>query len=260
MAAGKMGVCELKALLHFLKRTQEDADKRSPYPRYTAETLFLNAGVFPRREDIFDQFCTVFRDAIKEMDVLVSWDLPGETRIFNRFAPKATFVPRSSLDGFFSNQPWNAALAGKRVLVVSPFTDTIRKQFARRELLWQDRRVLPEFTLLTLRTPLSAGLVTPIHTDWVAALDDLKAHMDALDFDVALVGAGAFSLALVTHAKRRGKVGIHLGGTLQVLFGVYGGRWKDNPEFEGLINKYWVRPSESETPTTVNRIENGCYW
>jgi hypothetical protein len=102
--------------------------------------------------------------------------------------------------------------------------------------------------------------VTPVHKDWVAALDDLKGQMDAQDYDVALIGAGAFSLALATHAKARGRIGVHLGGTTQFLFGVYGGRWKDSAEFQAFINKDWIRPDETETPQTVEKIENGCYW
>ncbi len=260
-AAGKMGLSELKGLLHFLKRKDERADKQPPYPRYTAELLHLNAGVFPPENETFDKFGVIFSNAIKEMDVLVSWGLPKEFTIFNSMAPKATLVPRTSMDAFFSDQPWSAALEGKHVLVISPFTDTIRQQYAnRRPLLWKDPLVLPEFTLLTIRTPLSAGLIPPVHKDWVAALEELKGQMEALDFDVALIGAGAFSLALATHAKKLGKAGIHLGGTLQVLFGVYGGRWKDNPDFQSFINDNWVRPGHGETPVTVNKIENGCYW
>lgn len=261
LAAGKIGVCELRGLLHFLKRmNDESARERPAYPRYTADSLFLNAGVFPHRDDVFDRFGEIYLDAIKGMDVLVAWDLPQETMIFNKFAPKAALVPRVSLDSFFSDDPWTAALEGKRVLVVSPFTDTIRKQYARRTLLWRNQRILPEFTLLAVRAPLSAGLVAPTHPNWMAALDDMKARMDRLDFDVALVGAGAYSLPLVAYAKRRGKVGVHLGGTTQVLFGVYGGRWKDNKDFQDFINENWVRPSQSETPQSVTKIENGCYW
>jgi len=260
LAAGKMGLSELRGFLHFLKREQQPPGKKSPYPRYVVELLHLNAGVFPPDDELFDQFGAIFRDAIKQMDILVSWDLPKELTIFNRFAPNATLTPRVSLDAFYSSEPWTAALEGKRVLVISPFTDSIRRQFARRTLIWKDPRILPAFTLETVRTPLSAGLVPPAHKSWVAALDDLKAQMDALDYDVALIGAGAFSLPLATHAKARGRIGVHLGGTTQFLFGVYGGRWKDNREFQDFINENWIRPGETETPQTVGKIENGCYW
>jgi hypothetical protein len=262
LAAGKIGVGELRGLTHFLGRGQEVQNKQAPtpYPRYIAETLFLNTGVFPQQDDVFDKFGALFSDAVKEMDVLVSWDLQGEFRIFNSLARAAKLVPRTSLDAFMSNEPWTSALAGKRVLVVSPFTETIQRQYPRRKELWRDPRVLPEFTLLAVRCPLSAGIAPPTHPDWITALADLKAQMDALDYDVVLVGAGAFSLPLVAHARRRGKVGVHLGGTLQVLFGVYGGRWKDNKDFQRFINENWVRPNQNETPPTVHKIENACYW
>ncbi|MGO9674523.1 MAG: hypothetical protein ACLPSF_10210 [Methylocella sp.] len=260
LAAGKMGLSELKGLLHFLKRAEQPPGKKTPYSRYVAELLYLNAGVFPRNDELFDQFGAIFRDAVTQMDILCSWNLPKELMIFNRFAPNAALTPRISLDAFYSGEPWTSTLEGKRVLVISPFIDSIRRQYARRTLIWKDPRILPEFTLYTVRTPLSAGLVTPVHKDWVAALDDLKGQMDALDYDVALIGAGAFSLALATHAKARGRIGVHLGGTTQFLFGVYGGRWKDKSEFQAFINEDWIRPGETETPQTVQKIENGCYW
>ncbi len=127
LAAGKIGVGELRGLIHFLARTREVENKRAPtpYPRYTAETLFLNTGVFPQRDDVFDEFGAIFRDAVKEMDVLVSWDLQGELEIFNKLARAAALVPRTSLDAFLSDDPWSSALQGKRVLVVSPFTASI---------------------------------------------------------------------------------------------------------------------------------------
>lgn len=27
-----------------------------------------------------------------------------------------------------------------------------------------------------------------------------------------------------------------------------------------LINQHWVRPDESEKPTTAKDVEGGCYW
>jgi hypothetical protein len=194
------------------------------------------------------------------MDVLVSWGLSGEAKVFKTVTPHATLVPRISMEPYFSTEPWTSAFEGKRVLVISPFIDTIKQQYPRRALLWEDKRVLPEFTLLTIRPPFSAGLVPPTHSDWIAALDDLKSQMDAVSYDVALIGAGAFSLPLATHAKMRGKVGIHMGGALQILFGVYGNRWKEDKEFQRFFNDNWVRPNRTETPELAEKNENACYW
>ena len=43
------------------------------------------------------------------------------------------------------------ALKGKRVLVIHPFDDTIQKQYLRRETLFDDPNILPEFELHTIK-------------------------------------------------------------------------------------------------------------
>ncbi len=266
LAAGKIGKVELAALDHFLLRMRNVAKHKAsrPYPRSISDSLFLNAGVFPQQEDIFDRFGCIYRDAVKEMDVLMSWGLQGETQIFHVLAPGAKLAPFASVEPYLSDEPWSALLEDKRVLVVSPFAETIARQyFGRRTDIWKNQRVLPAFTLLAIRCPLSAGVVKPAHSDWIEALDDLRAQMSAVDFDVALIGAGAFSLPLATHARSLGKIGVHMGGTTQILFGVYGNRWADKhnyPNYQTIFNEFWVRPNRSETPAEAVKIENACYW
>lgn len=84
----------------------------------------------------------------------------------------------------------------------------------------------------------------------------MKRAMQSTPFDVALVGAGAWSLPLVAHAKKLGKKGLHLGGQLQLLFGIKGGRW-DRGNF---YNEAWLRPLSEERPTGFMRMEKGAYW
>jgi hypothetical protein len=80
--------------------------------------------------------------------------------------------------------------------------------------------------------------------------------MERKDFDVALVGAGAWSIPLVAHAKNLGKKGLHLGGQLQLLFGIKGGRWDQ----VGIYNPFWTRPLADEKPKDFMRMEHGAYW
>lgn len=51
--------------------------------------------------------------------------------------------------------------------------------------------------------------------------------MDAVDYDIVLLGCGAYGFPLAAYAKRRGKQAIHMGGSLQLLFGIKGKRWED---------------------------------
>ena len=88
----------------------------------------------------------------------------------------------------------------------------------------------------------------------------MKKEMEAFEFDVALISAGAYALPLAYHAKKLGKVGITCGGELQLFFGVIGRRWESMEKVVKYRNKYWVRPSKSEQPANWRDIEDGCYW
>lgn len=261
-AAGKMGSVECSVVYAYLQRRQALQTGRTP-PEYKPDlvcSLHINAGVFPQTTESIDRFCADYLEAVSQCDAVCAWGVTGEAQILSRHCPSASLVQRLNLEPYLYPHPWTAALAGKKVLVVSPFVDSIRKQYARRTELWRDPAVLPEFELLTLRTPFSAGIAAPQDADWFAAVARLQAGMDEFDYDIALVGAGAFSLPLVVHAKRRGKVGIHMGGVLQLLFGIYGRRWLIDKSYAGFINDAWVRPSAEETPTKFREIENGSYW
>jgi hypothetical protein len=74
------------------------------------------------------------------------------------------------------------------------------------------------------------------------------------------VGAGAASLVYANHAKLKGKQAVHLGGSLQILFGIKGRRWDNMNKINCFYNKHWCRPLPSETPTNHKEAENGCYW
>lgn len=58
---------------------------------------------------------------------------------------------------------------------------------------------------------------------------------------------------LAAHVKRTGKKAIHLGGGLQLLFGIRGKRWDMRDEYKSLMNEYWIRPSEDETPVVAKK-------
>jgi hypothetical protein len=261
-AAGKIGSVEAAGLRAFLvrKKAQAAGEKSKGYGLLIGHWLFINAGVFPQSEKTFDRFGEVFLDAVMGCNALVCWDVAGEAEIFRAYCLRTILVKMRSLEPYFCATPWSRALECKRVLVVSPFATSIEKQYDHRNALWDDARILPAFKLMTLRAPLSAGLVPPESPDWFEALARMKEKMDGMDYDVALIGAGAFSLPLAVHAKRKGKVGIHMGGSLQILFGITGARWRENPDFKPFIKESWRRPSSEETPPGFKLTENGCYW
>ena len=112
---------------------------------------------------------------------------------------------------------------------------------------------------MIVQCPTHASLITPEHTDWLSALESLKDQIDLHEYDILIAGAGAWGLPLAVYAKRSGKIGYHLGGPTQILFGIKGRRWDANRVSE-YYNEHWVRPLESETPKDNTLVEGGCYW
>jgi hypothetical protein len=258
-ALGKMGASELGGLRRFEGGKDPTGICRS-WGSHRGR-LNLNAGVYPEDDAALSRFCQSYSRTLGELDLLAVWFHRGERQLVTNFAAQATLVSLTALEPFYHQRPWSQHLSGKRVLVVSPFSETIKSQYVRREQVWRSRpEVLPTFELDTLRCPLSAMLVKPAFPDWFTALEAMQQEMSRRSFDVLLVGAGAWSLALAAYAKREGKWAIHLGGPLQLLFGIRGGRWDNHPFLQTVYNEAWVRPSPADRPETFTKIENGCYW
>lgn len=124
--------------------------------------------------------------------------------------------------------------------------------------------ILPEFELKTIKAVQTiAGERDDRFKDWFEALDWMKSECHKMDFDVAIIGCGAYGFNLAAEIKRMGKIVIHLGGVTQILFGIKGKRWENGgcgKEMNQYMNSYWVRPLEEEKPKGSNEVEGGCYW
>lgn len=261
-AIGKLGTLEHELLAHDDRRGA--AGERRPIPAELRRQAFVNVGLFPDTDAALYQALDQIRSALASVDGMAVYGMAGEDLIVRQDCTRlSALCEAGGLGPWHASHPWSAALHGKRVLVVHPFVDTIRGQYqSARRRIWQVRpEILPEFgELLTLRVPLSPGLVPPQEPDWSERLRHLRQQMDGLSFDVALIGAGGMSLPLAAHARSHGACGIHMGGNTQILFGVLGKRWDDQPELRPYFNDAWVRPSAEETPTSAVSVEGGCYW
>lgn len=65
-----------------------------------------------------------------------------------------------------------------------------------------------------------------------------------IDFDIALIGCGAYGMPLASFIKGMGKQAVHLAGWTQILFGIKGKRWDDLPYVSKFYNNAWVRPQQ----------------
>lgn len=221
------------------------------------------AGFFPtdEKESIL-RFKEVMKDCSVQSDILGSW-VAGENLI-SGYQSNLEVAALGDLEPFDSLNPWTRALAGKRVLVVHPFSDSIQRQFNARDKIFPQSRLLPEFQLTALKPPTTfparARELMKVGRTWFSELEWLKAEVARQDFEVAIIGAGAYGMPLAAHVKALGKCAIHLGGATQLLFGIWGSRWDSSPKHVALRNDFWVRPGPQERPEGWKTIEAAAYW
>lgn len=219
-------------------------------------------GFYPRDDSSLRNFSDAQIAAGREIDLFGSW-IPGENLVLPG-GQKISITALPNIEPFLSTNPWTSALKGKSVLVVHPYEETIKRQYKRREHIHSNSDLLPKFQLQTLRTPITR--FSPSDPEfsngpsWFDRLESLKREVSMLDFDVAIVGAGAYGMPISAHVKSMGRVGINLGGASQLLFGIWGSRWDSYGPYSQLRNEYWVRPGPDETPRNAGDIDNRAYW
>lgn len=219
------------------------------------------SGFFPVTHESLKRFYKEYKEDVKEMDLLVSWRV--EELFFKDWIGKKQMIRKTSMDTFYSQErPWTAALEGQRVLVVHPFAETVERQYDKsRDKLYANPLVLPEFaSLQTVKAVQSIAGEKVQYANWFEALDYMKLEIDKKDFDIALIGCGAYGLPLAAHIKRMGKKSVHMGGVIQFLFGIKGKRYVDNPLYSKYINEYFVYPPDADRPQNSKVVEGGCYW
>lgn len=258
----RYGATELNATLNY-KKGHPLTFLRRIYPFWIGERTKKNmmdlSGFFPSNDKTLSQFSDLIYRITSDIDILGTWignenlmPLPNECI--------KVFLPR--IEPFWSKTPWTKCLEGKKIVVIHPFAESICQQYNKRELLFANKDILPEFASLTvIKAVQSLGGETNGFASWFDALHYMEDEIDKVDYDVALIGCGAYGMPLAAHCKKMGKKAVHLGGSLQLLFGIRGNRWETEQDiYMQFMNEHWVRPLECEKPAGAQNVENACYW
>jgi hypothetical protein len=170
------------------------------------------------------------------------------------------FIERVVFDGWTMFRSFSKILPGKKVLVVSPFSESIESNFYNRAKFFRNY-VYPDFTLVTYNTPITySGLPRDLYPDgsWHESLERMKSEIATMDFDIALLSCGSYALPLGDYiAKGCAKHAIYIGGVLQIYFGIMGRRY-ENPFFLDQINiDSFIRPIEGQKYLQHAKIQEG---
>lgn len=248
----RMGYAELDIFYQYERKKSNSLYKYSG-PMYT---------IFGKDEKAVENYIELLKEAYCSADGIVNWySCKNEGKLIEKYAGCLYGMPSRVLSPFLLEKPWTKALTGKRVLIVSPFDATIKKQYEKREKIYPNG-LLPEFEIKTVKSVWYAGEAGNDcrFQSWFEALDYLKKEIDQQEFDIALLGCGPFGVPLVSYIKNKGKQAIYMGGSLQLVFGIRGARWDTIPIISSLYNEYWVSPNKADRPAHPEKIDDGCYW
>jgi hypothetical protein len=233
---------------------------RKDYLPRTKHYLCCNAGFFPNETKEINKWAELLRDLSSECDIYGVMNFYCEGWLVENVCTNAILMPNGGIAS--GSKGYTGCLEGKRVLVVHPMNKTIEKQyFNKRKRIFPGSNALPEFELQTIKAVNTQADEEDVRfRTWFDALDYMTDEIAKRDFDVALVGCGAYGFPLAARVKQMGKSAILMGGAVQHLFGIKSMRGDNNASIRGLYNDAWVYPDESDRPKGFEKIEGGCYW
>ncbi len=253
-AAIRFGAVELSCINNFEKIQLGLKKTYKPLVRFSMKN---NAGFFPTDDEHLSHFSTQWIKDIQKADIIGISGVHMEDYFYKKYSPRAKVIQYQTFEPLRGH--WTSALRGKRVLVISPFAKEIKEQYAHRTSIIKDENLLPEFHLQTIESVQTLGDQTDSRFEsWFEALDFMKVEILKHEFDIALVGAGAYGAALCLFIRQLNKHAIQTGGATQLLFGIMGKRWEKRPYVTRYVTSSWTRPLKK--PQGSDKVEKGCYW
>lgn len=253
-AAIRFGAVEISCLNNYEKIQLGFKKTYKPSVRLSMKN---NAGFFPTDDANLAFYSQHFLKDLKNADIIGISGVHMEDYFYAKYCSHAQVIQYNSFEPLMGH--WTSALRGKRVLVISPFAKQIEEQYAKRTEIITDSNVLPEFQLQTIEAVQTIGEQSdPRFSNWFEALDYLKVEILKHDFDIALVGAGAYGAPLCLFIRQINKQAIQTGGATQLLFGIMGKRWEKRKHVTRYVTKSWTRPNVK--PLGAEKVEKGCYW
>ncbi len=256
-------------------------------PRRIKPWLTINAGVFPdSNEFLRNSFLPINLSAIYSADCLsfVPNDELSPLLKFKQLNLKAKLIDSNWISdpmllAYLHKEnstfmPWTSLLYKKKILFITPFTKSFEFQLEKLNLIWPGELldiILPGSSITWIKSPFNPIISGEYQTNnfgqkaktWTDQLIIMKEKISRHNFDVALIGAGAYGPALAEFIKSIGKIGITTAGNTQLFLGINMHRWGSLSIHKALINEYWLeKPLNidiTKNHEKINKLERS-YW
>ena len=257
-AVGRLGQVEASILM-WAEKIPDWPWRPDLWPRFSDTAAgATNAGIRPRNRESYRAFADLAWEALDQLDLHGVWSAGYEAACLPRLTSRICYSVETITPDVGNASHWMLALEGKKVLVVSPFAKSIRRQIPNLSRIWAGRSWSPKIDFELIQFPYLIDEGCP--ETWWEVYNRIGTVISGGAYDVALLGCGGLGLPFAALAKQAGRCGIQMGGHLQLLFGIYGRRHLEQEWHRKLINEAWIRPDATEVPETARRVEGGCYW
>ena len=206
--------------------------------------------------------------ALNNCDLLAVWPIPylrKATKVSNFSGNFIDLEALNLLKCLSISEIWSTLLLNKKVLIISPFKETIKQNYLKKDQIKHLNKILPDLKSLDIiKAPYGsfAHSIAKGNSSWFKNLNAIKKQMSEIDYDVCLTGCGAYGFPLGCYSKVfLKKPALHMGGALQLLFGIKGQRWTRKKY--AFLNKYmdlWESPLIVDQPKDPYSIEKGAYF
>ncbi|HXG51589.1 MAG TPA: hypothetical protein VNN77_09325 [candidate division Zixibacteria bacterium] len=285
-AAGKIGRSQQHWMYYdILLKRQTD---REEIRRFEKDLLFhalKQSGVFPEDIGFYREFNRFYIPHVKNLDCIGICFTAWEPELFRYYGIRSKpigypcqqpFLTVGHLPMFFkradiaeSEGEGNGYLEyfrNKRILLVCPFAKFLKERACKEtyEAIWSKtgRKWFEPKSVEAVELPYGFEIET--QKKYGTAIDLFHAvvgEIDARDFDIALIGAAGLAIPIASHIKQTGRIGIDLGGILQVVFGVYGKRYLERETWKRMyFNDQWARVPDGYRPSRMDVCDGGAYW
>jgi len=273
-ASGKLGYSQQQCMYYPLRiRKERDPAKLEAFRKELLFHGLKQCGIFPASPDFYMQFNEFYLHHVRNLDCVgICHYHPFEPEVLGhyRLTNKLTDYLNQQVDLDSPSAEGTCYLPlfrGRRILIVCPFAEVLKERATEEifEGVWSKaghKKWFHPASIEALEFPYGFSADTQrAYPDAIALFDDIVAQLRQRVFDVALIGAAGLAIPLASAVKEMGRVGMDIGGHLQLLFGVLGKRYRrwgwsaidDNP---WCINM----PSQYIPKEAAEVCDQGAYW
>ncbi len=254
----------------FMYKNNTSSDEVVGDHSFAIRQLITNAGFYAEtKEDLISDlhaWCNRYISGLfGSHEIYMRWDYAMHSHVARMAAFEAGLTFRGSPRAIFGSiDEFYNQLAGKKVLMVSPFSEACEEAVAtgRIKKIWKNR-VVPDFQLVGLPAYISTYPNRP-HRSWMETFGRMCRNIDEAvnksHFDVAIASCGCYGIPILDYVyKKFGIASVYYGNMMHLFFGI---KLNDfDSYFDAGNMDYWVEPFRENAgePQNFGRIDGGRY-